>query len=182
MDYSHNHDKHESEEWQIDDHEVRKLAGISYHHLIGVLRDHGMDKVDIRSVLLEHSHYFSPNVTRTEADLREAQITATICRDVCRERSLEPDLEGVTSYLKAGIRKGRGSQVPLMEQMNLVRDWLEDLTSPTNRHLFQEHERLHGLYPDLRPHLEYHDLNETRERSNERTEQTRELGRDEHER
>ena len=181
MDHSHNHDKHESEEWQIDDHEVRKLAGISYHHLIGVLRDHGMDHVDIRSVLLENGHYFSPKVTRTEAELREAQINFTICLDACRERKLTPDLESVSNYLRGEIRN-RGSQVPLMEQMNVVRNRLEDLTSPTNRHLFQEFERLHDLYPGIRPTVEYHDLCETRERSNERTEQTRELERDEHER
>jgi hypothetical protein len=177
----HSHDIPESEEWQIDDHEVRRLAGISFHHLTGVLRDHGIGNIDIGSVLLENGHYFSPNVTRTEADLREAQIAATICLDLCRERSLEPDFEGVTNYLKGEIPK-RGSQVPLMEQMNLVRDRLEDLTSPTNRHLFQEYERLHDLYPDIRPTVGYHDLFETRERSHEQTERTRELERDEHER
>jgi hypothetical protein len=180
-DHSHNHDIPESEERQIDDHEVRRFAGISYHHLTDVLRDHGMGNIDIGSVLLENHHYFSPNVTRTESDLREAQIAATICRDVCRERSLEPDFEGVTNYLKGEIPK-RGSQVPLMEQMNLVRDRLEDLTSPTNRHLYQEYERLHDLYPDIRPTVGYHDLFETRERSHEQTERTRELEHDEHER
>jgi len=180
-DHSHNDDIPESEEWQIDDHEVRKLAGISFHHLTRVLRDRGMDISDAGSVLLENGHYFSPNVTRTEAELREAQIAVTICRDVCRERKLTPDLESVTTYLKGEI-PNRGSQVPLREQMNVVRDWLEDISSPTNRHLFQEYERLHELYPDLRPTVKYHDLYETRERSNERTEQTRELERDEHER
>ena len=181
-DHSHNHDNHESEEWQIDDHEVTKLAGISFHHLTRVLRDHGMDNSDMGLVFLENGHYFSPNVTRTEADLREAQIAVTICRDVCRERKLTPDLEGVSNYLKGELRKYRGSQVPLMEQMNLVRDRLEDLTSPTNRHLFQEYERLHDVYPDIRPTVGYHDLFETRERSHEQTERTRELERDEHER
>src|SRR5258706_574342 len=181
-DHSHNHDNHESEERQIDDHEITKLAGISFHHLIGVLRDHGMDNSDMGLVFLENGHYFSPNVTRTEADLREAQIAATICRDVCGERKLTPDLEGVSNYLKGELRKNRGSQVPLMEQMNVVRDRLEDLTSPTNRHLFQEYEQLHDLYPDLRPTVEYHDVFETRERSHEQTERTRELERDEHER
>jgi len=181
-DHSHNHDIPESDEWQIDDHEVTKLAGISFHHLTRVLRDHGMDNSDMGSVFLENGHYFSPNVTRTEADLREAQIAVTICRDVCRERKLTPDLEGVSNYLKGELRKYRGSQVPLMEQMNLVRDRLEDLTSPTNRHLFQEYERLHDVYPDIRPTVGYHDLFETRERSHEQTERTRELERDEHER
>ncbi|MDX6559942.1 MAG: hypothetical protein QOF72_2991 [Blastocatellia bacterium] len=181
-DHSHNHDIPESDEWQIDDHEVTKLTGISFHHLTRVLRDRGMDNSDLGSVLLENSHYFSPNVTRTEAQLREAQINFKICLDACIERKLTPDLEGVSNYLKGELRKYRGSQEPLMEQMNIVRDRLEDLTSPTNRHLFQEFERLHDLYPDIRPTVGYHDLFETRERSHEQTERTRELERDEHER
>jgi len=66
-----------------------------------------------------------------------------------------------------------------MEQMNNVRDYLEELTTSSTQHLFHEYERLHALYPDLRPNIEHEVLYGTHERSFTRTEQTRER---EHER
>lgn len=78
----------------------------------------------------------------------------------------------LNKYLISEIRQGNGSQVALMEQMNMVRDSLEDITSPANHRLFEEYERLHNLHPDLRPRSKYEDLYQTRERLHERTDRS----------
>jgi len=165
-------DREGSQEWQLDDDAIRKFPAIAFYHLDETLRSLGMDNVDKRAVLIENGHYFSPHVTKAEAELREAQIAFKISLDACLERKLRPDLDGFTRYLKSEIRQGNGSQVALMEQMNMVRDSLEDITSPANHRLFEEYERLHNLYPDLRPKSKYEDLYQTRELSHERTDRS----------
>lgn len=87
-------DREGSQEWQLDDDDIRKFAAIAYHHLDDTLRRLGMDNVDQRSVLIENDHYFSPHVTRAEAELREAQIAFKVSLDACLERKLRPDLDG----------------------------------------------------------------------------------------
>ena len=55
--------------------------------------------------------------------------------------------------------------VPLMEQMNMVRDCLEEISVPSDRPLIKEFQELHDLHSQLRPKVEStHDIYETRDR------------------
>jgi hypothetical protein len=84
-----------------------------------------------------------------------------------------PDVAGANRYLIGQIHTGKGPMVALMEQMNIVRDDLEDITVPSDRHLLEEFERLHDLHSRLRPKVEYtHDIYQTRDRELESEEHT----------
>ncbi|MGZ8845759.1 MAG: hypothetical protein ACXW3C_04785, partial [Pyrinomonadaceae bacterium] len=173
-------DHHEEpQEWEIDDDTVRRLAGVAFYNLNERLHDREMGEASIHSVLIRNDHYFPPHVTSRDAPFREAQIAVAICQNACLERELTPDIEGAKNYFIGQLRLNHGRIVPVMEQMNNVRDYLEELTTSSNQHLFHEYERLHALYPDLRPNIEHEVLYGTYERSFTRTEQTRER---EHER
>lgn len=168
-------DHHEEpQEWEIDDDTVRRLAGVAFYNLNERLHERGMGDLPISSVLIGNDHYFSPHVTRAEAQFREAQIAVAICQDACQERKLTPDVEGAFNYFLGQIRQWHGSIVPAIAQMNNVRDYLGDLATSANRHLFHEYERLLTLYPDLTPNTEHEDLYGTHEHSFSRTERTRE--------
>ena len=163
----------ESQEWELDDDTVRRFAGMALWHYGEVLRDRGLD-VSKASLHIDNNHQFSQYVTRSDAVLREAQIVAAICQNVCRERKLVPDIEGAKNYLLGQVQQGNGWIYSMCQQMNNVRDYLEELKTPANQRLFDEYERLHTLYPDLTPRVEHADLYETHERSLGPTERIRE--------
>jgi len=168
LDENHNIAPQETPEWQIDDDDLRRLAGVAYVHFnreLDVAKEHATQEGGTRSAFHESSDYSSLGPRLERARYREAEIINTICLNACRERKLDPDVEGVHRYLIDQIRAWKGPIVPLMEQMNLVRDYIEEIGIPSDRQLVKEFQDLHDLHSQLRPKVEStHDIYETRDR------------------
>jgi hypothetical protein len=168
LDENHNIAPQEPPEWQIDDDDLRRLAGIAFVHFhqeSDSARGRTTQKGATRSTFDVSSDYSSLGPGLERARYREAEIINTICQNACHERKLMPDVEGANRYLIGQIRAGKDPIVALMEQMNIVRDDLEDITVPSDRHLLEEFERLHDLHSQLRPKVEYtHEIYQTRDR------------------
>ncbi len=168
LDENHSVVPQEPPEWQIDDDDLRRLAGIAFVHFhqeSASARGRTTQKGTTPSTFDVGCDYSSLGPGLERARYREAEIINTICRDACHERKLMPDVAGANRYLIGQIHTGKGPIVALMEQMNIVRDDLEDITVPSDRHLLEEFERLHDLHSRLRPKVEYtHDIYQTRDR------------------
>jgi hypothetical protein len=158
----------ETREWQIDDDDLRRLAGVAYVHFnreLDAARELATQEGATRSTFHVSSDYSSLGPRLERARYREAEILNTICLNACHERKLIPDVEGANRYVIDQIRAGRGQTVPLMEQMNMVRDYVEEIGIPSDQQLIKEFQQLHDLHSQLRPKVEYpHDIYETRDR------------------
>jgi len=171
LDENHNIAPQETPEWQIDDDDLRRLAGVAYVHFnreLDAAKELATQKGATPSTFHESSDYSSLGTALERTRYREAEIINTICQDACQERKLTPDVEGAHRYLIDQVRAGKGLIVPLMEQMNLVRDYLEEIGIPSDRPLIKEFQELHDLHSQLRPKVEYtHEIYETRDREQE---------------
>lgn len=158
LDENHNIAPQETPEWQIDDDDLKRLAGVAYVHFnreLDAAKEHATQKGATPSTFHPSSDYSSLGPGLERARYREAEIINTICQDACHERKLMTDVEGAHRYLIDQVRAGRGLIVPLMEQMNLVRDYLEEIGIPSDRPLIKEFQELHDLHSQLRPKVEY---------------------------
>jgi hypothetical protein len=166
-DETHDTGLQESGEWEIDDDELRWRAAVAYWHFheeSNCAKERATKEGAKPLGYHESNHYFP--TTQDEARLREAEMVNQICMDACLERKLTPYMEAVSRYLREQIRSGQGAIVPLMREMNMVRESIEDISSPSTQHLVDAFHRLHDLYPSLTPNVEYsRDIHEIRERS-----------------
>lgn len=166
-DETHDTALHESGEWEIDDDELRWRAAVAYWHFheeSNCAKERATKEGEKTLGYHESNHYFP--TTQDEARLREAEMVNQICMDACLERKLTPNMEAVSGFLREQIRSGQGAIVPLMREMNMVRESIEEISSPSNQHLVDAFHRLHDLYPSLTPNVEYsRDIHEIRERS-----------------
>lgn len=166
-DETHDTALHESGEWEIDDDELRWTAAVAYWHFheeSNCAKERATKEGAKTLGNHESNHYFP--TTKDEARLREAEMVNQICIDACLERKLTPNMEAVSRFLREQIRSGQGAIVPLMREMNMVRESIEEISSPSNQDLVDAFHRLHDLYPSLTPNVEYsRDIHEIRERS-----------------
>jgi hypothetical protein len=160
----------EAHEWEIDDEDLIWMAGVTFvnlHQQQKYAKERSVKEGTKESTSYESNNYFSPSTMREEVTFREAEILNKVYLAACLERKLTPNVEGVTRYLMAQARTSQGPVVPLMEEMNTVRESIEEVVTPTNHRLVDEFHRLHEVHPWLTPNVEYsHDIDEIHEPSN----------------